>query len=91
MKKRKLILIATAVIAIVVTGVRIKSSKIDKNLTDLQLKNVEALVNEEQDCHNTNGYRKWKTNKPWPWSDQMGFKDCCMVDRTGYSPKEDCH
>lgn len=91
MRKRKLIFVAVSIVVAITAGVGLKSSKLDQNLTDIQLMNVEALVNDEQDCHNTNGYRQWKKNKPWPWSNMVSFRDCCMVQQDGYSPKEECH
>ena len=59
-------------------------------MTDLQLSNVEAFSNDENNCHHKNGYRIYSTSRPYPWSTKKGFRDCCGVEKEGYNPSEDC-
>lgn len=59
-------------------------------MSNLQFANVEALSNEENDCHHTNGYRVYSVSKPNFWTSKKSFRDCCGVEKTGYNPQEDC-
>lgn len=62
----------------------------EEDASELALKNIEALGNEEDDCHYVNGYKRWKTERPWFWTDQESFFDCCAKRVTGYSPEGEC-
>lgn len=69
-----------------------RSFKPAQRVSDLQLTNAEALSSSEFDnpCDDPNGYKKWKTERPWFWSDEEAFNDCCSVLRTGFSPEGTC-
>lgn len=63
----------------------------DSKLSSVMMANIEALANgESADCNYVNGYAKWKTERPWPWSDEMTFFDCCKERCKGFSPESSC-
>lgn len=73
-------------------GFRANSSQ-SNQLSDVMLANIEALAEDESagsNCHYTNGYSRWKTERPWFWTDEETFYDCCANLRRGYSPEGSC-
>lgn len=69
-----------------------RSADTVEELDPTQLANLAALTNDEggSDYHYANGYKQWKIEKPWPWSDAMAFYDCCANQVVGYSPSGEC-
>lgn len=90
---RKMILCSIATVAMAF-GAIFTSQKFEATgLTPTQLANIEALANGEGgggNCHNQNGYRRWKIERPYWWSDKESFYDCCEVLCEGFSPSENC-
>lgn len=54
----------------------------EKNLSDIQLANIEALTNTEEPCNNYNGYRRILEGNE-------KIYDCCYKEQTGKG-KGDC-
>jgi hypothetical protein len=90
MKKR--IIIGTMIVAtiVAVATINVSLNPQSKNLSALSLANLEALANEENGCHNTNGYRSWNTSGGL-FGSKKEFYDCCSVLRQGYSPSGNCN
>ena len=59
--------------------------------SDLLLANIEAIADSKEgpDCHNTNGYRKWRTDNYF-WEKELEFYDCCYELQKGYGPSGTC-
>ena len=74
----------------VITCKKLHYDKKEPN-SSLLRQNVEALSEAEESSPCPNGYRKYKTEKPYWWSDKELFTYCNgCEDREGYSPSEDC-
>lgn len=76
-----------------ITGLNVYKAQTEVQLSEAQMKNVEALANEEQNpnCDNRSGYRKWYA-KPVDKNDvEETFYDCCYVLRYGYRPNTECN
>lgn len=61
--------------------------------SSLFMQNVEALTSNENSGESpcSYGYSKFKTERPWPWSDEEQFTYCNgCVDKKGYSPSGSC-
>jgi hypothetical protein len=88
MKKNITISVVAVIVAICCASyVLLKPTR---TFTKTELENIEALASGESDCDYINGYRTWKIEAPWPWSDRQAFYDCCKVLRSGYSPEDIC-
>lgn len=90
MKKYFKSAVVAAVAALAVVNVYKAQTKVE--LSDLQIKNVEALANGEGNinCDNRSGYRQWNTKPSNSEDKEKAFYDCCYVLRYGYSPSDNC-
>jgi len=59
-------------------------------LSDIELANIEALAEDENDCHYINGYARWYIDAPASNSLREQFSDCCGRTVTAYSPQDHC-
>ena len=85
----KKVMKAAFVAAIVmVSGINVFNAQKSVQLSDIALANVEALADNEANCHNINGYKEWKTKSLF--GSKKEFYDCCYVLRSGYSPSGNC-
>ncbi len=94
MKKKVFLMlpcIAAVAIATFVGKKTFESNAYDTN--SLLIQNVEALAsggdNQVSSC--PNGYARFKTERPYPWSDEEEFTYCNgCVDKKGFSPTSPC-
>ena len=62
----------------------------ERQLSDIELANIEALAEDENDCHYINGYARWYIDAPASNSLREQFSDCCGRTVTAYSPQDHC-
>lgn len=80
---KRIFIIATLVVALGGVGVLILNAYSEEPLTDLQMQNIEALSDSEQDgCDNFNGYRRILDGNEKVY-------DCCYKEQIGRG-KDDC-
>lgn len=81
-------------ISIVLVGIGMviekHSNNSTKELSKLQMANIEALSGDENPCPNVHmsGYRQW-SNSGFLRTEKS-FRDCCGMPQTGYNPKGTC-
>ena len=88
--KQKIRIVAMAALVAAVGLGSYMYGRQETNMTDLMLENVEALADNESDCHYTNGYKAIQLEESF-WHDvKKRYYDCCGLQVDGYNDDGPC-
>lgn len=87
---RNFVKVLLAFMLVAVAGYGVYTSQTKTELSDIMLENVEALADNESDCHYTNGYKAIQLEESF-WHDvKKRYYDCCGLQVDGYNDDGPC-